>query len=590
MEHCVAGTLLGTGTNSLGTNDINISGVNGAFETTYDIINATGSQILNGLMYLHQNDTFRTVTLGTTPLGKGTYTFEQLSASYPNFPASWTPQFGAETFTSGSGSITVLEDNSTPVVITSSPLNARVFVGQTATFAAQITGPATNIQWYSNNIAIPGAINLSYTTIPTTASDDNSIYKVVVINNVKTQPSASATLTIGSPVLSQSFLKDEVWFGPQYTDKAVLQDPAFSDTPTVTRYLTAFEAPTAQGDSYIQRVSGFFTPAVTGDYVFFINSDDQSDLYLSTDTNAANKIIIASETVYSDPRSWLSSSGASALSDKRSDTFSGASSFNGGDPGVIHLSSGQSYYVEADHREGTGGDNLAVTFKLAGGSDPQNGTAPLLTGSLISTYAIDGGSLSITNPPQNVTVTNGGSAGFSVGVQSSSTDIAYQWQRNGTNVTGANQSTYVIPSATGADDQAQYRVIVRIPGISSVTSSAAILTVSSQTAPTAVTLKNVEAVGGNITFSFTSKQGVAYSVEYKNTLTDASWQSLRLVTGTGNDITITDVGGNSRRARFLSRRVAAVINLAVAIRVAFIFWRVHHLRDLTNDATAIESP
>ncbi len=246
-------------------------------------------------------------------------------------------------------------------------------------------------------------------------------------------------------------------------------------------------------------------------------------------------------------RSWLSSSGASVLSDKRSDTFSGAGSFNGGAPGVIHLVAGQAYYIEADHREGTGGDHIEVTFKIGTSPDPLNSTAPLLTGPLISANAIDGGTLSITNAPQSVTVTNGGTATFSVGIQSSSTSIRYQWQRNEADIAGATQSSYTTPAATSADNQARYRVVVTIPGAASVTSAAATLTVGGQITPTAVTIKNMQIAGGNFSLTFASQNGVHYSIEYKTALSDATWQSLPSVTGTGNDVTVTDAVTGSTR-------------------------------------------
>jgi len=101
------GTLLGTAPAALGTNDIMVS-TNGAFETTYDIANPDGSLVLDGRMYLHQNDRFRSVTVAGTALAAGTYSFAQLNAAYPaNFPATWTPQTGATNYTTGSGSITV---------------------------------------------------------------------------------------------------------------------------------------------------------------------------------------------------------------------------------------------------------------------------------------------------------------------------------------------------------------------------------------------------------------------------------------------------------------------------------------------------
>ena len=102
----VIGVLLGSGVNSLGTNDITI-GVNAALETTYNINNPNGALILDGQMFLHQNDSFRAVTVAGNDLAPGTYTFAQLNTLYPaNFPATWTTQVGSGAST-GSGSIAV---------------------------------------------------------------------------------------------------------------------------------------------------------------------------------------------------------------------------------------------------------------------------------------------------------------------------------------------------------------------------------------------------------------------------------------------------------------------------------------------------
>ena len=105
----VQGPLLGSGTNSLGTNSITV-GAGGALETLYDINSPGATLFLKGQaqMFLHQNDTFRAVGVGCLGLPPGTYTFAQLNAAYPaNFPATWTPILGSS-FSTGSGSITVL--------------------------------------------------------------------------------------------------------------------------------------------------------------------------------------------------------------------------------------------------------------------------------------------------------------------------------------------------------------------------------------------------------------------------------------------------------------------------------------------------
>ena len=69
----VQGPLLGTGTNSLGTNSITI-GATASFETLYNMNSPHANLILEGVMFLHQNDTFYSIILGSTALTAGTYT------------------------------------------------------------------------------------------------------------------------------------------------------------------------------------------------------------------------------------------------------------------------------------------------------------------------------------------------------------------------------------------------------------------------------------------------------------------------------------------------------------------------------------
>jgi len=112
----VEGTLLGTGTNALGTNAITV-GATGALETAYNINNSHGSLTLNGRMLLHQDDTFQTVSIGGVAVYAGTYSFAYLSARYPAFfPAAWPLQSGSSVST-GSGSLTVLAGPSPPAIV-----------------------------------------------------------------------------------------------------------------------------------------------------------------------------------------------------------------------------------------------------------------------------------------------------------------------------------------------------------------------------------------------------------------------------------------------------------------------------------------
>ena len=90
---------------------------------------------------------------------------------------------------------------------------------------------------------------------------------------------------------------------------------------------------------------------------------------------------------------------------------------------------------------------------------------------------------SITRNPMNLTVAVGQSARFEAAA-SGTPPLTYQWQRNGVNISGANQAIYTVASVTASDNGANFRVVVT-NAVGSATSNPAMLTVTSNTAPVA---------------------------------------------------------------------------------------------------------
>ena len=127
-------------------------------------------------------------------------------------------------------------------------------------------------------------------------------------------------------------------------------------------------------DNYGEKVSGFFIPPVSTNYTFFVNSDDQSDLYISTDANPDNKYLIAQEPVWANTREWTGDQGddtgaTGTPGQKRSDQWTnslGIAPYSNGIP----LVAGNMYYIEGDHFQGGGGDNFAATYIFVGAPDP----------------------------------------------------------------------------------------------------------------------------------------------------------------------------------------------------------------------------
>ncbi|RYE11269.1 MAG: hypothetical protein EOP51_32940, partial [Sphingobacteriales bacterium] len=122
----------------------------------------------------------------------------------------------------------------------------------------------------------------------------------------------------------------------------------YPNSPTNRYSLSSMEAYIDQADSFGGRMSGYIVPNVTGTYYFWISSDDNGELWLSTDTNPANKVKIAYHNSWTSPRDW--------------------SSFPSQKSVAINLVAGQIYYIEALYKDNGGGDNLAIGWSKPGQS------------------------------------------------------------------------------------------------------------------------------------------------------------------------------------------------------------------------------
>jgi hypothetical protein len=203
-----SGILLGSAANSLGTNTIVIGSAtqtNAALETTYDIHNTNGNLLLYGQMFLHQNDTFKSVFINGTPLTNGTYSFAILNSTFPSqFPASWALQSGSSV-SSGSGSITVLV-NPSPIIVTQ-PQSVTEYPGQAvATFSVAVAGtPPLSYRWFTNGtVALSDTANRvgsisNVLTIPSPGLADGGNYTVVITNVFGAVTSSVAMLNVLTP-------------------------------------------------------------------------------------------------------------------------------------------------------------------------------------------------------------------------------------------------------------------------------------------------------------------------------------------------------------------------------------------------------
>lgn len=291
---------------------------------------------------------------------------------------------------------------------------------------------------------------------------ENTVYQLTVsgVQDTASPPNtiaANSTINVQSYVFKTGVVLHKFWENVTGNNIAALEaDPRFPDNPTFITIEPNYEygpgGSNESGSNYGNQLIAWFIAPSTGDYVFFTNSDDPSNLYLSTDDNPANKKLIAQETGWSNARQWQAV-GSGDLTTKCSATF-GATEWPDGN--IIHLTANKKYYMESLHTEGGGGDSVGGTFVMyndwvgpdAGGTlNPANGSAPAITGTVVGSY-VDPTSLPpvLKGPTANTAITLAPGASTTMTIEADGA-TSYKWQLNGRDIPGATSASYTIASA-----------------------------------------------------------------------------------------------------------------------------------------------
>lgn len=186
-------------------------------------------------------------------------------------------------------------------------------------------------------------VNSSLATVTATGTDGQSTTLVIedVSNGIQ------KTVTVMVVDYLAGYILREYWEGIEgFSVDDLIAYPDYPDNPTLSEWITSFECPSNIGDNYGTRVRGYVVPPASGDYTFWIASDDYSELWLSANKNPDNKVKIAFVEGWNNIHEW------------------GKYEAQQSDP--ISLVGGQAYYIEAIWKEGTGGDNLAVAWQGPG--------------------------------------------------------------------------------------------------------------------------------------------------------------------------------------------------------------------------------
>ena len=159
----------------------------------------------------------------------------------------------------------------------------------------------------------------------------------------------------------------------------LLGNEKYPESPDVTEVAKYFEWPQTgtikrkpranYRDNYGWLILGYIHPPETGEYVFHIATDDNSELWLSTDESPANAVKIAQESQWQGVRNFQAEGDESVSA-------------------PVALEAGKAYFVEMVVKEGGVGDNSAVAWRLAGEKDLRSGALPI-AGEYLSQWLVD---------------------------------------------------------------------------------------------------------------------------------------------------------------------------------------------------------
>ena len=266
---------------------------------------------------------------------------------------------------------------------------------------------------------------------------------------------------------AQNIRRDYWLDGPGGAVSDLTNSPNYPNNPSGVDFPTLLEGPVnwpGTDIAYGSRLRGYVHPPVTGNYTFYLASDDGGALYLSTDEYPATKQLIATEPQWGGSRDWFGT-------DRR------PNGENISDP--VFLEAGRSYYLEALHKEGGGGDNIAVAWQIPGG--PFEGPIPA---NRISPFLLSTNPPTIVQQPASLALSEGSRAEFRV-VVTGAEPLSFQWQRDGQNMIGQNFANLIIDPVALDDDGSMFRCSITNP-LGATNTVTVTLTVTPETVPPTV--------------------------------------------------------------------------------------------------------
>ena len=315
-----------------------------------------------GKLKLNNVDIVAGQRIGVTQLGA--ISFVPYSNVFGSTSFAWKASDFVNYSQNGVITINVNSVNDAPVVSLTGPPNGSTFaalstIAFTAT-ASDIDG-TVKVQFYAGSTLVGEDLEEPFSfdwhaveagTYALTAKAVDNEGGVAVSNAISVTVGCTANGGITRYVYSDIY-------GSNISD--LTSHPKYPNDWFKKTILNSFEIQINQGNYFGTRIIGYICPPQSGNYTFYVSSDDKAELWLSTDSSKANRVKIASVPNLTNFREYTKYPAQTSV--------------------PVYLVKGAVYFVETLHKENNQNDHLSVAWRM-----PDNTFQNPISGVYLSTY------------------------------------------------------------------------------------------------------------------------------------------------------------------------------------------------------------
>jgi hypothetical protein len=414
------------------------------------------------------------------------------------------------------------------------PVNQFAVSGSSVTFAAQVTGGSGSYtyQWQQNGINLPGQTSSSLVLTSVTTNMNGYNYDVVVNDGYTGITSTTALLRLGlvSGLVDVQF-KAANAAATSMSGAAAIGSPgdtwnqpatAAGQTPATTalNLVNSSSSGLTLTCLYVYGQGGS-APAMSNAPALFTSSVfmEPGNVGTLTISGFNNNQFVADLYIYS--AAFEDTNGGTIADGDQGGVFTvGSTTLGTDDNGTIIPYTLGTNYVHFTNLIAGGDGNLVITWTtfLGDGTECEGLQIALATPLAPASFV---------QQPASETAAAGASATFSVQTTNGSGRYIYQWQQNGSNLSGQTNSTLVLSSVTSGMNGDTYDVVVN-DGITEITSTNATLTVVES-----MQLLNIDVTDWNTSSPVYDGPGALGGIS------DTNWNGLTVLgDGSGNPVTI----------------------------------------------------